>query len=135
MEVDFVPYQEALELHNIGVIFPNVGFPHFAIYRNGNLSFANDAAIEMFIKDFKDEVVVAPLYQQSFRRFREKYNLSSETCIEQYRRKDDKKWMFSITYLNEDAMYTHSKLTFETYEEAELACLRKLIEIIKSQKE
>jgi hypothetical protein len=39
--------------------------------------------------------------------------------------------MFSITYLNEDAMYEHSKTTFENYEEAELACLNKLIEIVK----
>jgi hypothetical protein len=119
MEVDFVPYQEALELHNIGAIFPNVGFPHFAIYRNGSLSFANQYATHMFIDDFKDEVFAAPLYQQAFRWFREKYDLN-------YVIVKAESWFFTINGCN-------TQEGFNTYEEAELACLRKLIEIIKSK--
>lgn len=58
----------------------------------------------------------APLFSQAFKFFREKYNLTSEVNVEQYRRNDSKKWMFSITWLDKDAMYEHSKITYETYE-------------------
>ena len=129
MEVDFVPYQEALELHNIGVIFPNVGFPHFAIYRNGNLSFANQDAIKMFVEDFKDEVITAPLYQQAFRWFRGQsipFSIVNDHSFN----------LTPYTFTTDHEYYYDSgsgNPWYETYEEAELACLRKLIEIVKSK--
>lgn len=132
--IDFVPYQEALELHNIEVIFPNVGFPHFAIYRNGNLSFANRDAIQMFVEDFKDEVIVAPLYQQAFKWFREKHN----TLVTIYSNASGYlfEWHDSIGGTHRGwSEYDgpNDGGVWDSYEEAELACLRKLIEIVKSK--
>lgn len=61
-------------------------------------------------KDFCDVMkeVKAPLYQQAFRWFREKHNLHHLDLI-------------SLLYLEQKM----------NYEEAELACLNKLIEIVK----
>jgi hypothetical protein len=73
----------------------------------------------------------APLYQQAFRWFREKHNLfgcidlHTSTPIHWYIRIDD--------IIKNDYIY-HSEdndLKFKTYEEAELECLKKLIEIVK----
>lgn len=129
MEVDFVPYPEALELYNLGALFLNPGFPHLAIYRNGVLRFANQAAIEMFVEDFKEEVFTAPLYQQAFRWFRENHGLSFE-C----RTPDgfDGRWFPGIHKIKGFGNY-YDNDGFDTYKEAELACLRKLIEIVKSK--
>ncbi|MFA7307607.1 MAG: hypothetical protein WC026_13145 [Hyphomicrobium sp.] len=64
----------------------------------------------------------APLYQQAFRWFRETYNLNS--------------FVKADTIYNEKFVWVidfdvESIERFSTYEEAELSCLRKLIEIIK----
>ena len=137
MTQEFIPYEQALELKELGF-----DEPCFGTYLS---SFQSDWKVYELIlemgmnEEFEDNRNVyllegacsAPTYSQAFRWFREKYELTSEVCVEQYRRKTNKKWMFSITYLNEDAMYEHSKTTFENYEEAELACLNKLIEIVK----
>jgi hypothetical protein len=69
----------------------------------------------------------APLYQQAFRWFREKYNMVGE--INSYY--SDKKWSFNydiVTIYKEKASDR-----FNTYEEAELECLLKLIEIVKEK--
>ena len=72
MEKEFVDYQTALALKELG--FDEVCF-----------GFYNNAIANVYIKqDFNDELreiykgdFDAPLYQQAFRWFREKYNLNS----------------------------------------------------------
>ena len=126
MNKEFIPYEQALALKELGF-----DEPCFAWYVSKEHGLELGSVLK---SDLIKEGLLAPTYSQAFRWFREKYSLTSEVSIEQYRRKTDKKWMFSITYLNEDAMYEHSKTTFDTYEEAELECLKKLIEIVKEQK-
>lgn len=128
MEVDFVPYPEALELHNLGALFLNPGFPHLAIYRNGVLRFANQAAIEMFVEDFKEEVFAAPLYQQAFRWFRENHDLQASTIMF-----SNGKYDSGITRYKGTQVVWGKGPVYNTYEEAEIDCLRKLIEIVKSK--
>ena len=126
LQKDLVPNEQSLELKALGF-----DKPCFAMYdEKGTVGFIT-------YTNSKEDIwnCAAPTFSQAFRWFREKYELTSEVCVEQYRRKTNKKWMFSITYLNEDAMYEHSKTTFENYEEAELACLNKLIKIVESKKE
>jgi len=70
---------------------------------------------------------LAPLYQQAFRWFREKYSYQSFISPSN-----------ELTYLAYDFTlkgfdgYFKSK-QFKTYEEAELECLKKLIEIVKNK--
>jgi hypothetical protein len=73
---------------------------------------------------------LAPLYQQAFRWFREKYNLTSyihPLALLQ----DTKKWCYEIT--NFESSWDED-IDLHSPEEAELACLIKLIEIVKQQK-
>lgn len=126
LEKEFVPYQESMELKEL-----DFDEPCFGLYYRDKTFYPTQCKSQ---EEYHGQICMAPTFSQAFRWFREKYELTSEVSIEQYRRKTNKKWMFSITYLNKDAMYEHSKTTFENYEEAELECLRKLIEIVKKQK-
>ena len=77
---------------------------------------------------FRD-VVSAPLYQQAFRWFREKYNRLHTVNIDLSNNLKDKVFVYTIedhlrSIIDRSEEYT-------TYEEAELACLIKLIEFVK----
>ena len=85
--------------------------------------------------------VTAPLYQQAFRFFREKYGLEiilapdsfndiSKKLREYKIISYDKSW--KIEEILEPSHWIR-KGCFSTYEEAELACLKKLIEIVKNK--
>ena len=71
---------------------------------------------------------LAPLYQQAFRWFREKYELESVT-----QRAEDFMWYKWIIHrYNENGKkYVADWCEYKTYEEAELECLKKLIEVVK----
>lgn len=118
MEKEFVPYAESLELKQLGF-----DEPCFATYEFEKLfigEFLNSMSFELCEKT---EVFPAPTYSQCFRWFREKYQASpSIHCMSE----QGNSWRYHIP--NEGG-----ERDFLTYEEAELACLRKLIEIVKNQ--
>ena len=69
----------------------------------------------------------APTFSQAFRWFREKYgyDISIKKCT-------PSEYKFEIEQLFvEGDNYYFIDFVFKTYEEAELACLKKLIEIVK----
>jgi hypothetical protein len=112
MNKEFVPYQQALELKELGFDEPCFGkfyFNHLEI--GGNWS--NDD-----FKEDHDVFISAPLYQQAFRWFREKYGIHITPN------------KFDTTTWNAEWGYWESPVYY-SYEEAELACLIKLIEIAK----
>lgn len=122
MNKEFVPYEQALALKELGFDEPCFGW----------WLIAGDGAKEMLILE-KCElnstgICLAPLYQQAFRWFREKYMLSSAfiPCVINHR---DNTMIY--TY-NIDGKY-HTSVSIGTFEEAELACLNKLIEIVKQK--
>jgi hypothetical protein len=119
MNKEFVPYEQALELKELG--FDD---DYIACYSSDGKLHSNE------IWKFK-EGVKAPLYQQAFRWFREKYKL--EAIVQ---KADDFSWYkFTIYfYLSDSKGFVDSYHEFKTYEEAELACLIKLIEIFKNLK-
>ena len=70
----------------------------------------------------------APLFHQTFRFFREKYMLSGEIYIFK------NIWNFDIEDIsNSIQLYTSDIMCYNSYEEAELECLVKLINIVKKQ--
>jgi hypothetical protein len=136
----FVPYEQALELKELGI---EVKSPYW-YNPNGVLlmkSFeCDDETISVNVKDIieywdgviKDRID-APTFSQAFRWFREKYDLfgcidlHTSTPIHWYIRIDD--------IIKNDYVY-HSEdenLKYNTYEEAELECVKKLIEIVKNK--
>jgi hypothetical protein len=128
IENEFIPYEQALELKELGF-----DEPCFAWYVSESYGLEYGEVIK---SDLIRDGIVAPTYSQAFRWFREKHNLYTEirTFAWDY---DEKLLGFSIrTYLNPVNIETERKIygeVYETYEEAELECLKKLIEIIKEK--
>lgn len=113
MEKEFIPYEQALALKELGFDEPCFGAHH------------NENNLDLWSEDFDYSYVVkAPLYQQVFRWFREKYVFY---VIIQPSLNND----FTCVIWTSKAQYHIG--VFKTYEEAELECLKKLIEIVKEK--
>ena len=125
MEKEFVPYEIALELKQlgfdeicIGAYFPpsisKMKYPQY-FYSNTGLMMGEDSC-------------TAPLYQQAFRWFDE------NTAFQGFVIPSTKEGHFDWEILNLD---TEEKTECEEYYytrlEAELACIKKLIEIVKTK--
>ena len=134
MDKEFIPYTQALALKELGF-----DEPCLAIYEHKSKKLLPRSGLipDWFNKTDDNKgfewKMSAPLYQQAFRWFREKYNLfgcidlHTSTPIHWYIRIDD--------IIKNDYIY-HSEdenLKYNTYEEAELACLIKLIKIVKNK--
>ena len=130
MEKEFVPYEQALELKEIGF-----DEPCFAYYENNNLTVIFPSKSSNGWKWVGNSIIPAkninaPTLSQAFRWFREKYNLEG---IPQ--RAEERAWYkFWIYELYEDCkIMISTEMQLNTYEEAELECLKKLIEIVKQK--
>ena len=130
---NFIPYELALELKELGF-----DEECLALYQSNHnnkpfININNKINIEALLSGkIKNEgiqyLIKAPLYQQAFRWFREKYMLSGEIYIFK------NIWNFDIEDINNSIqLYTSDITSYSTYEEAELECLVKLIEIAKEQ--
>ena len=131
MNKEFIPYQQALELKELGFDEPCFG----KIYADGGseqLSYPYKNSDQIG----KVTSCSAPLYQQAFRWFREEYGFRGFIGF----RPNVKQFDFHIYDMYLSAKEYTKQRTMEefnkdpkvgTYEEAELACLIKLIEIAK----
>ena len=148
MTKEFVPYDRALKLRQLG--FDEKGFIFIywmnsrdyitkerylpTIWSESGSSSRNikyDWDVKTFMDDFKDVLFIElqiPTFSQAFRWFREKYDLF--THIE---RGENPKNFYPI--IDNVSHKYNPKLWFDTYEETELACLEKLIEIVESKSE
>jgi hypothetical protein len=86
-------------------------------------------------KDKKERFLPAPLKQQVFRWFREKYGLYQqiEVCRLSEFKDDELFFDFKIIDNLDDTDFYYDNDLYSTYEEAENACIDKLIEILKQQ--
>jgi hypothetical protein len=82
-------------------------------------------------------VYFAPTFSQAFRWFREKYSTHVEIHENTDWEEDNESWSFVIFKykLGDNDGMISSTVDYNTYEEAELACLNKLIEIVKNEKQ
>jgi hypothetical protein len=111
MNKEFIPYEQALELKELGFDIPSVsGYSY---------------------PDSDNLLTQAILYQQAFRWFREKHGLYSSIIFKKsYPDNHVTGLEWYIIICGGDGVLFDTDGTY-TYEEAELACLKKLIEIIK----
>ena len=105
---EFIPYEQALELKELGF---------------------DEACMASRDMDNGEGLIQLPLYQQAFRWFREKYNLKGHIEAVEYLDGTPDTYHWSI--FNK----CNSGYDQLTYEEAELECLKKLIEIVKDGRE
>jgi hypothetical protein len=116
---EFVPYELALELKQLG--FKETCFGWFAD------SYLRIGAIVEGKHVQGEGETLAPTYAQAFRWFREKYDLYIN--ITKYNDENDTQDKFYY-YISDGYM----REEFNTYEEAELECLKKLIQTVKEKK-
>jgi hypothetical protein len=122
MNNEFIPYEQALELKELGFNEPCFGWFTNSYLRIGSV-------VENKHVQGEDEIL-APLYQQAFRWFREKYNITHEIL----RKEDNNHKEFMAWVYIEGARIEVVSYWFSTsYEEAELACVKKLIEVVKNK--
>lgn len=119
LEKEFVPYQPSLDMKELGFDEPCLGW-----------WFADEEMliIEKSTKSTSENIIQAPTFSQAFKWFREKYGL----FIQPNRTIDSEGtwYYFSIASKRTDVCDGSF-----VYEEAELACLIKLIEIVKENKQ
>jgi hypothetical protein len=133
MKKEFVPYKLAVKLKELG--FDEEGFGMYN--ENGEV-----LPFEPYTSESK-----AILFQQAFRWFREKHNLHAEITWSPSYEYEPGQWsdvIYEITIVN--VSYT-KELEAEspdmqrangrqlTYEGAELACLEKMVEILKTKQQ
>ena len=128
MNQEFIPYKQSLSLKELGF-----NERQYAFYYNKVLILPANNTMYTTNSKNNDGIISAPLYQQAFRWFREKYGLQGipeEITLNNY--------SYGIKCNREgcitNIVYKGYPLNFNSYEKAELACLIKLIEIIKDEK-
>jgi hypothetical protein len=124
MNKEFIPYEQALALKELGFDEPCLGF--YRIFSDGDIELLINSNSNM-------RHLEAPLYQQAFRWFRENHDKYGVVNIDLSNNLKDK----IFVYMVEDKLgyIIDRSEEYNTYEEAELACLKKLIEIVKEKKD
>ena len=127
MEKEFVPYELALELKQLGFDEPCLGAFMGKDFRQ--FDFSND--LKGYVND-NNLIIGRPTYSQAFRWFREKYELFHST---NYQDNNSGLGCFDYEILSKrgKSQVDGECPEFSTYEEAELACLQRLIEIVKTK--
>jgi len=127
MNKEFIPYKQAVELKELGFEEPCLGFYDGTgtnqVYYNNIRNSSGD--FEVFKNNERLSWFGVPTFSQAFRWFREKHKLTHSVR----------------TFFNEEFYYEiYVSFNYEitsdkrnTYEEAELECLKNLIEIIKTK--
>ena len=142
MKKEFIPYEQALELKDLGFDEPCFGF--YDAYNGSSHLLLNDRYEplwlirtwqRLFSKKYQDTtfisqsyveyingVCLAPIFSQVFRWFKEKYGIFSSTWCFETEHKFFIEFGFGI-----------QKFEVADKENTELACLKKLIEIAKNK--
>ena len=122
---EFIPYEQALELKELG--FDELSLDAYYKTTDGSVSLVRFPDEERQI-NYPFERIPAPLYQQAFRWFREKHELIFHIEC------DYNSFLgYKDGYIPIYSLYPYSRDCYKTYEEAQLACLKKLIEIVKNK--
>jgi len=129
MEKEFVPYDESLELKTFGFDEPCV---YYIDKDNNSYIYNFQTHPDEFIEGCGVNVIPTPTFSQAFRWFREKYNLEGYPICVRIDSKRLKAYQYVIISNNYQSFQQLGD--YSTYEEAELACLKKLISIVKKNK-
>jgi hypothetical protein len=123
MEQEFIPYEQALALKKLGFDEPCFGY-----YIDNKFEFFADVRSCNTNSEF-GFYPTAPTYSQAFKWFREKYGLYHSIGLD-----DSLENNINCDYqiINHSQSISELETSFKSYEEAELACLIKLIEIVKN---
>ena len=138
MKKEFVTYEQALALKKLGFDEPCLGY-YFG--KDEEVYTSNEDVKPPFTPSLDSKIMFrAPLYQQAFRWFREKYSWqhSIDPTSDQHSFKlGYNYWIWNNKTGEEHHTMPKNRPTgdweYETYKEAEDACIDKLIKIVKPQ--
>lgn len=134
MDKDFTPYEIALALKELGF-----DKPCFTYFLNGIIQPSLNPKDYTYFSEMSEinknmlnhEIVLTPTYSQAFRFFREKYKYDITIPPTGDSNGNTIGYYYEIIFQGwDDGIESES---YDTYEQAELDCLKKLIEIVKSQ--
>lgn len=128
MEKEFVTYEQALALKELGFDEECLAYYHTTL---------SSSDVDLVLRKTQNKFyhlirmpehfdILAPLKQQVFRWFREKYEWITSIRDNKFPDMSGKQYYFEYGYRNSYERYV-------TYEEAENACIDKLISICKKQ--
>lgn len=129
LQSEFIPYEESKELKALGFDEPCLMCHRgeYDLYSHSMGGYAHEMTLKSntdlngyLVNKEKEHWVSAPTWKQAFKFFRDKFNLFGQVNIRTY---------FIYNVLNNEIIYNEFA---NSYEEAELACLKKLIELAKS---
>jgi hypothetical protein len=131
MTKEFIPYAEALELKELGFDEPCLAFYWNTgkFYTTAEYPHSIETHKQNQLGDYNYDSTSAPTYSQAFKFFREKYQLWGMI----YPRDG---WNYMIQEVDKTTSCfgeSWHKQSIANYEEAELECLKKLIEIVKQK--
>ena len=132
MEKDFIPYQLALRMKALQFDYDCFAFYQIEYHEDTPIMVDDDSQYRVSglrtckNSEIPEHYVASPLYQQAFRWFRDNYNLYHNIDKHGY-------WFFEIKKDEGfgDLTEVISVYDFDRYEEAELQCLIKLIEVVE----
>lgn len=126
-QTEFIPYEQALELKELG--FNEGCLDQYST--NGELW---ELRVGFIVKNqsLAKASCSSPLYQQAFRWFRDEKLCDGSICRHG---EADGSYSYRWDIVYEYGVYEerHFKQGYKTYEEAELACIKQLIEIVKNK--
>ena len=130
MEKELVSYEMALALKELGF-----DEPCFTYYYDISGELRKNISVDIhngwtYFPNLK-LITLAPTFSQAFRFFRERHGLYGLYTMGDY--ENNFYWQIWRNDYITKTYITASNYVFETYEEAELACLLKLIEIVKNK--
>ena len=124
LQKEFIPFELSLKMKQLGFDEPCM---YYVDEQNNSFIYNFQTHPDEFIEWCGVTVISTPLYQQCFRWFREKYNLKGYVEPVEYLdgTPDTYHWsIFNNCNSGNDQL---------THEEAELECLKKLIQIIENK--
>ncbi len=144
LDIEFVPYEIACSLKKIGFDEECIRY-----YTTGGLSSIKAIHLSDFSinqnSHFNDPICSAPMYQQIFRWFREKHQLFAEIevdatsypkyCFSTLRFTGNPKDLTERQWGWDSLLLGTEWTLYRTHQETELECIKKLIEIVKGEKE
>jgi len=130
MEKEFVLYEQALALRELGLDNPCLGF--FDINQGLTLGqkpeyLASNVKVDYIFgnSNYPGKLVLAPTYSQAFRWFRKEHKMKFNIIEDSWN-----DWC-TIKIQLKSEMELWTDISIKGYEEAELECLKKLIELVK----
>ena len=126
MEKEFVPYNLALKMKQLGFDEPCI---YYVDKQNNSFIYNFQRHPDEFIEWCGVKVISTPTFSQAFRWFRDEYKLFGEITLTS-KQEDIEAFEFFVLNINEPLFESND---YTNYEEAEIACLEKLIEIVEKK--